>query len=194
MFVALFGSGLCRYMYIIITHWMNHFTVYKLYLDKELEEEEEKQGRKEGETEDGLWGWSTRLVYFSKWEVLYMLVFLKLHWDVMTITCKNVDFPTLMEKNIFLTFNFVLGVWPTNNVVTVSGEQQRDSATHIHVSILPQTPLPSRMPHNTEQSSMWDDYFNGLIFLILKFLFLLCIVLKMLAFTLALLLENWIKN
>ena len=35
---------------------MNHFTVYKLYLDKELEEEEEKQGRKEGETEDGLWG------------------------------------------------------------------------------------------------------------------------------------------
>ena len=194
MFVALFGSGLCRYMYIIITHWMNHFTVYKLYLDKELEEEEEKQGRKEGETEDGLWGWSTRLVYFSKWEVLYMLVFLKLHWDVMTITFKNVDFPTLMEKNIFLTFNFVLGVWPTNNVVTVSGEQQRDSATHIHVSILPQTPLPSRMPHNTEQSSMWDDYFNGLIFLILKFLFLLCIVLKMLAFTLALLLENWIKN
>ena len=194
MFVALFGSGLCRYMYIIITHWMNHFTVYKLYLDKELEEEEEKQGRKEGETEDGLWGWSTRLVYFSKWEVLYMLVFLKLHWDVMTITCKNVDFPTLMEKNIFLTFNFVLGVWPTNNVVTVSGEQQRDSATHIHVSILPQTPLPSRMPHNTEQSPMWDDYFNGLIFLILKFLFLLCIVLKMLAFTLALLLENWIKN
>ena len=172
---------------------MNHFTVYKLYLDKELEEEE-KQGRKEGETEDGLWGWSTRLVYFSKWEVLYMLVFLKLHWDVMTITCKNVDFPTLMEKNIFLTFNFVLGVWPTNNVVTVSGKQQRDSATHIHVSILPQTPLPSRMPHNTEQSSMWDDYFNGLIFLILKFLFLLCIVLKMLAFALALLLENWIKN
>ena len=27
---------------------MNHFTIYKLYLDKELEEEE-KQGRKEGE-------------------------------------------------------------------------------------------------------------------------------------------------
>ena len=83
---------------------MNHFTVYKLYLDKELEEEEEKQGRKEGETEDGLWGWSTRLVYFSKWEVLYMLVFLKLHWDVMTITCKNVDFPTLMEKKFFFYF------------------------------------------------------------------------------------------
>ena len=183
-------------MYIIITHWRSYFTEYKLYPDKELEEEEEKQGRKEGETEDGLWGWSTRLVYFSKWEVLCMLVFLKLHWDVMTITWKNVDFSTLMEKKIFLTFNFVLGVRPTNTVVIVSGEQQRDSATHMdtHVSILPQTPLPSRMPHNTEQSSMWDHCFKGLIFLILKFIFLLCIVLKMLAFALALLLESWIKN
>ena len=28
-----------------------------------------------------------------------------------------------------------------------------DSITHIHVSILPQTPLPSRLPHNIEQSS-----------------------------------------
>ena len=120
---------------------MNYFIVCKLYLDKELEEEEEKQGRKEGEAEDGLWGWSTRLVYFSKWEVLYMLVFLKLHWDVKIITWKNVDFSTMMEKKkFFLTFNFVLGVWPTNNVVIVSGEQQRDSATHIHVSILPKLP------------------------------------------------------
>ena len=36
----------------------------------------------------------------------------------------------------------------------VSGEQQRDSAIHIHVPILPQTPLPSRLPHNIEQSSL----------------------------------------
>ena len=28
----------------------------------------------------------------------------------------------------------------------VSGTQQSDSAVHIHVSILPQTPLPSRLP------------------------------------------------
>ena len=39
-------------------------------------------------------------------------------------------------------------------VVTVSGEQQRDSAIHIHVSILPQTPLQFGLPHNIEQSSM----------------------------------------
>ena len=34
----------------------------------------------------------------------------------------------------------------------VSGEQCRDSA--IHVSIFPQIPVPSRLSHNTEQSSM----------------------------------------
>ena len=44
--------------------------------------------------------------------------------------------------------------WLTNNAVIISDEYQRDSSTHIHVSILPQTPLPSRLPHNTEQSSM----------------------------------------
>ena len=36
----------------------------------------------------------------------------------------------------------------------VSGEQQGDSAIHTHVSILPQTPLPSRLPHNIEPSSL----------------------------------------
>ena len=36
--------------------------------------------------------------------------------------------------------------YPINNVVIVSSEQQRDSAIHIYVSILPQTPLPSRLP------------------------------------------------
>ena len=40
-----------------------------------------------------------------------------------------------------------------NNVVIISGEQGRDSATHIQGSVLPQIPLPSRLPHNIEQSS-----------------------------------------
>ncbi|XDA91031.1 hypothetical protein R6Z07M_019668 [Ovis aries] len=31
----------------------------------------------------------------------------------------------------------------------VSGGRQRDSARHIRVSILPQTPLPSRLPRDT---------------------------------------------
>ena len=34
-----------------------------------------------------------------------------------------------------------------SNVVIVSEGQQRDSATHSHVSLLPQAPLPSRLPH-----------------------------------------------
>ena len=46
------------------------------------------------------------------------------------------------------------GAQPINNVVMVSGEQRKDSAIHTHVSILPQTPLPSRLPHNVEQSSL----------------------------------------
>ena len=56
----------------------------------------------------------------------------------------------------FLTLNlFCFGVQALlYNVVIVSGGQQRDSAIHIHVSVLPQTPLPSRLPHNTEQSSL----------------------------------------
>ena len=41
-----------------------------------------------------------------------------------------------------------------NNVVLVSCEQERDSAIHIHVSILPQIPLPSRLLCDIEQSSV----------------------------------------
>ena len=42
-----------------------------------------------------------------------------------------------------------------NNVVMVSGEQQRDSAIHIHAPVLPQIPLPSRLPHDIEAGSMY---------------------------------------
>ena len=42
----------------------------------------------------------------------------------------------------------------TNSVVMLSGEQGRDSDIHIQVSILPQIPLPSKLPHNIEQSSL----------------------------------------
>jgi len=54
-------------------------------------------------------------------------------------------------------YNFLcyIGVQLINNVVIVSGAQQRDSAIHIHISILFQTPLPPRLPHNIEQSSLY---------------------------------------
>ena len=56
--------------------------------------------------------------------------------------------------SLYFNFLFCIRVQLINNAVIVSGEQWRDSAIPIHVSILPQTPLPSRLPHNTEQSSM----------------------------------------
>ena len=42
----------------------------------------------------------------------------------------------------------------TSNVVIVSGVLWRDSAIHIDISLLPQTPLPSRLPHDIGQNSM----------------------------------------
>ena len=47
-----------------------------------------------------------------------------------------------------------MGVSPVNNVVIVSGELWRESAIHIHESILPPSLLPSRLAHDIEQSSM----------------------------------------
>ena len=38
----------------------------------------------------------------------------------------------------------------------VSDVQQRDSAIHIQISILPQTPFPSTLPCNIEQSSIYS--------------------------------------
>ena len=54
----------------------------------------------------------------------------------------------------FINFLFCIGIYPINNVVIVSGGQRRNSATHKHVSILPQIPLPSRLPCNIEQSPL----------------------------------------
>ena len=55
---------------------------------------------------------------------------------------------------VIFNFLFCIRVQPINNAVTVSGEQWRDSAIHTRVSIPPQTTLPSRLPHNPEQSSL----------------------------------------
>ena len=53
---------------------------------------------------------------------------------------------------IFVNLLFYIGIQLINDVVTVSGGQQSDSAIHTPVSILPQTPLPSELPHGIEQS------------------------------------------
>ena len=59
---------------------------------------------------------------------------------------------------LFSNFLFCDGVWqPVNNIAILSDGQQRDSVTHIytHKSILPQIPLPPRLPHNIEQSFLY---------------------------------------
>ena len=72
-----------------------------------------------------------------------------------------------------------------NSVVIVSGGQQRDSAIHLHASILPRSLLPSRLPCTIEQSSLcytvrpcWLSILNiaALYFCILNYLSLgLCL-------------------
>ena len=59
------------------------------------------------------------------------------------------DFILLFIKPVILCWRIAI-----NNVVIVSGGQQRDSAVHIHGCILSQTLLPSRLPHNIEPSSL----------------------------------------
>ena len=65
---------------------------------------------------------------------------------------------------IIFNFLFHTGIWPINNVVIASGAQQRDTATHIHVSILPQTPFPSR-PET--MSALFFFLFNIYLFAVL---------------------------
>ena len=69
--------------------------------------------------------------------------------------------------SLFKIFYFVLEYSQfTNNVVIVSGEQRRDSAIQIHVSILPQTPLPSRL------SQHWAEFhvlYKRFFFLVTQF-------------------------
>ena len=48
--------------------------------------------------------------------------------------------------------------------MTVSGGQQRDSAVHIHVSILPQAPLPSRAMLSGQLIIDPDSFFFNLFF------------------------------
>ena len=63
--------------------------------------------------------------------------------------------PDLLKLRFFLFVlifftpkTFCNEVYLVNNVVRVSGEQQRNSALHIHTSVLPKTPLSSELPHD----------------------------------------------
>ena len=60
----------------------------------------------------------------------------------------------LKEECNFFNFLFYIGVQPVNSVVSFRCSVKWLSHTHTLVSFLPQTPLPSRLPLNTEQSSL----------------------------------------
>ena len=60
-----------------------------------------------------------------------------------------------LKQFFFFAFHFVLSYSQViSNVVIVSGVQHSDSVICIHVFILPQTPLSSRLPRSMEQSSL----------------------------------------
>ena len=66
----------------------------------------------------------------------------KIHGIIFKLTNKLWPIISFFRFHLFfpqtLNFLFRIRVYPVNNVVVVSGEQWRDSAIHIHVSILPQ--------------------------------------------------------
>ena len=58
------------------------------------------------------------------------------------------SFPKYHLTQLFIFYFYFFYIELMSNVVIVSGTQQRGSA--IHMSILPQTPLLSKLPHNTD--------------------------------------------
>ena len=82
--------------------------------------------------------------YLGLWSLLLTSKLLSGHWHCCCVAC------------VYVYFNFFLniGVKLFNKTVIVSD---------IHVSILPQTPFPSRLPHNIKQSSLY--YTVGLCWL-----------------------------
>ena len=70
-------------------------------------------------------------------------------WSINQFLC---FYQSPLYSHTFFYFFFHIGVQLITSVVTVSGGQQRDSAMHIHVPILPDTPLPIRLPHHIEQN------------------------------------------
>ena len=70
---------------------------------------------------------------------------IRISWDWIEFSWINELFSPDMIFFILLktlSFWFYIGVWLIHNVVELSGEQQVDSAMHIHVSFLSQRPCP----------------------------------------------------
>jgi len=91
-----------------------------------------------------------------------------LHWWCHPTISSSVSLFSFCLQWGFLGSSDGIEVELTNNIVIVSGEQQRDLAIHIHVSILPQTRVPSRLPSTI--GSVVSFHSIGVEFLVLKIL------------------------
>ena len=58
------------------------------------------------------------------------------------------------SPGIFPTQGSNLGLWHCRQTLLPSEPPGKPAAIHVLVSIIPQTPLPSRLPHSIEQSSL----------------------------------------
>ena len=89
------------------------------------------------------------------WILFFIFISIIVYYTILSIV------PCAMQKDLvvylfyFLSILFCIGIQPINNVVIVLGEQQRDSSIHTHISILFQTPFPSRLPYSTGQSFLF---------------------------------------
>ena len=68
--------------------------------------------------------------------------------------CKLYPYKTVNLTNLFYFLQMWYRIIEYSDWKYFPGGQQRDSAIYIHVSMILQTPLPSSLPHNTEQSSL----------------------------------------
>ena len=99
---------------------------------------------------------------FWRYEIYYLKE--QLYFFSQSTINININYQTPYFFNFFLlNFLFCVGIQLINNVVVVLGEQGRDSIIQIPIYILPQTSLPSSLPHNIEQSSIY--YTVGLCWL-----------------------------
>ena len=100
------------------------------------------------------WTWLSDWTELN-WILFFIFISIIVYYTILSIV------PCAMQKDLvvylfyFLSILFCIGIQPINNVVIVLGEQQRDSSIHTHISILFQTPFPSRLPYSTGQSFLF---------------------------------------
>ena len=110
---------------------------------------------------------SSSFLHHSKWPWLHLAALTKelgvifhsppsCHYHTQYVNLTDFIFylEVFIYKILFNTKSIFIGIQTINNVVIVSRKQWRDSVIQIHVSILPQTLIPSSLIHNIEQSSM----------------------------------------